>query len=135
MAAIDDLKAWFEHDIRFATWDENVKVDDSNPNKIDVRLYTETNEYQFTILTEGDDRGPYINIEAVVRARKPRAGQAASRVRRLLSAGLNRPNLQTWRRILGGIVGLELVRVQHAGGAVPGKDPDQDKVSGQAAAC
>lgn len=31
MAFIDDLKGWFKHDIRFATWEQNVKVDDFPP--------------------------------------------------------------------------------------------------------
>jgi len=127
MAFIDDLKGWFEHDVRFATWDENVKVDDSHPSKIDVRFYTDTNEYQVLITSEGDEHHPYVDIEATVRARKPRAGQAAPRTRRLLPVGRNQPNLRTWRRILGGIVGLELVRV-HRGAADNRDDLDRRDV-------
>jgi hypothetical protein len=129
MAAIDDLRAWFEHDIRSSTWDENVKVDDSDPSRVDIRFYTETNEYQLIIFTEGDERAPYVNIEGFVRARKPRAGQTSPRVRRLLRTGLNQPNQRTWRRILGTIVGLELVRVHRDRARVAAPDRRAEDVS------
>jgi hypothetical protein len=129
MAFIDDLRGWFEHDIRFATWDENVKVDDSDPNRISIQFYTDTNEYQLLVISEGNEHHPYVDIEATVRARKARAGQAAPRARRLLPAGRNPPNLRSWRRILGGIVGLELVRVHRGGAGTNPNDSDPDGVA------
>ncbi len=109
MAVIDELKALFERDVRFATWDENVKVDDSDPNNIDVRFYTDTNEYMLTIsiLADGDH-----NLDLSVRPRKARAGQAPGKARRILPAAHHRLDARTWRRMIGNIVGLELVRVQ-----------------------
>ena len=111
MAVIDDLKALFERDIRFATWEENVKVDESDPNNIDVRFYTDVNEYVLIIsLLENDKH----SLDISVRARKPRAGQSEVRARRVLSATHDQLDMRTWRRLVGGIVGLELVRVQRA---------------------
>ncbi len=109
MAVIDELKALFERDVRFATWDENVKVDESDPNNIDVRLYTDTNEYMLAIaiLADGDH-----NLDLSVRPRKPRAGQAAAKPRRILPVAHHRLDARTWRRMIGNIVGLELVRIQ-----------------------
>jgi hypothetical protein len=116
MAILDDLKTWFERDIRFATWGENVKVVELEPDKFEVFFYTDTNEYRLTLVTEGDDPP---RLDATVRSRKPRAGQTASRVRSLLPARPGQSNERIWRRILGAIVGLELVRVhrQEAGEA------------------
>ena len=108
MAELDDLKAWFERDIRSATWAENVKVDESQPDKIEVSFYTDTNEYRLAFVTEGD-KAP--RLDATVRSRKPRAGQTTSRVRPLVAVRPDQSNERIWRRILGAIVGLELVRV------------------------
>ena len=110
MALTDQLKAWFERDVRFATWDENVKVDDSDPNSIDVRFYTDNNEYILAVSAAEDGGEPYIDV--TVNARKPRAGQTAVRTRRILPAGRGRLDAGTWRRLIGSVVGLELVRVQ-----------------------
>lgn len=109
MAVIDELKALFERDVRFATWDENVKVDESDPNNIDVRFYSDTNEYMLTIsiLADGDH-----TLDLSVRPRKARAGQAPGKSRRILPAAHHRLDARTWRRMIGNIVGLELVRVQ-----------------------
>jgi hypothetical protein len=109
MASIDRLRAWFERDLRFATWDENVLVNDPRSGKIEIRLYTDTNEYTLVLVDKGDDTS---SIDATVRSRKPRAGQQTARVRHLFAEGRYLLNEQTWRRILGCIVGLELVRVQ-----------------------
>jgi hypothetical protein len=111
MAAIDELKSWFARDLKFATWDENVKVDDSDPNKIEIRFYTDTNEYLLTILPQGADPP---HIDATAKSRKPRAGQIAPRLRRLLPVGRTPLSARAWRRIVGGIVGLELVRVHRS---------------------
>jgi hypothetical protein len=126
MASIDDLRAWFERDLRFATWDENVKVDDSDPNHVDVRFYTDTNEYTVTIFTESDGQ---TYLDAAVKSRKARAGQTTARVRRLLPVRQSRLNERVWRRVLGGIIGLELVRVHH-GAAVA--QPDEGDEPGPA---
>jgi hypothetical protein len=119
MASIDELKSWFERDLKFATWDENVSVDESDPKKFEVKFYTETNEYSLAVLPQGDD-SPH--IDATVKSRKPRAGQASPRVRRLLPVGRTPLNERAWRRILGAIVGLELVRVHRSD---PAERPDQ----------
>ena len=105
MAAIDDLKEWFEFDLRGASWDRNVKVDDSDPANIDVRFYTDVNEYHLAI-TEDDD-GAF--IDAWVTSRKPRAGQPEARSRHLSRTPLNQ---RTWRRLVNSIVSTELVRIQ-----------------------
>jgi hypothetical protein len=109
MASIEQLKAWFERDLRFATWGENAFVENLDPNKVEIRLYTDTNEYTLTLVTESADDSPL--IDATVRSRKPRAGETALRMRRLLAPGRNHLTERVWRRVLGSIVGLELVRV------------------------
>jgi hypothetical protein len=116
MAILEDLRTWFERDIRFATWGENVKVVESQPDNFEVLFYTDTNEYRLTLVTEGDDPP---RLDATVRSRKPRAGLTTSRVRPLFPARPGQSNERIWRRILGAIVGLELVRVhrQEAGEA------------------
>ena len=119
MAVIDELKALFERDVRFATWDENVKVDDSDPNNTDVRFYTDTNEYLLTIsiFADGDH-----NLDLSVKPRKARAGQVAGKPRRILPAAHQRLDARTWRRMIGTIVGLELVRVQKRDPADPASE-------------
>lgn len=107
MAVIDDLRSWFERDLRFASWDENVKTDIHQADKLDIRFYTETNEYLLAISVSGPDG---LEVEATAKPRKARAGQDTTSVRPLLAS--RRPlNEATWRRILARIVGLELVRV------------------------
>jgi hypothetical protein len=128
MASIDQLKAWFERDLRFATWDENIVVDHSDPNKVEIRFYTDTNEYALTLVTGGEDDSPL--IDAVVRSRKARAGQTALRTRRLLAAGRNHLTERVWRRLLGSIVGLELVRVQRREAAETADEPYEEPVTG-----
>ena len=108
MASIDDLEAWFERDIKFATWAESVRIDEADPGKLEIRLYTDTNEYLLTV-TRQDEELP--RIDCVVRARKARAGLPNPRVRALLRGPNLRLNERVWRRILGAIVGMELVRV------------------------
>lgn len=124
MASTDELKSWFERDLKFAAWDENVKVDDSNPNRTEISFYTDTNEYLLTILSQGDDRP---HIDATVKSRKPRAGQTAARLRRLLPASRTPLSERAWRRILGSIVGLELVRVHRSEAVeVPGEHGEEN---------
>jgi hypothetical protein len=108
MAAIDDLKTWFDRDIKFATWAENVRVDDSDPGQLEVRFYTDTNEYVLTITPLETET---FRVECVARARKPRAGLSAPRTRPLLRGPRHRLNERVWHRILAAIVGMELVRV------------------------
>ncbi len=119
MAIIDDLKSWFERDIRGATWDDNVKVDDSDPEKIDVRFYTDTNEYILTIFPNGED---VPLVDSLVRPRKARAGLNVVPERNLLAGGQIRLTEGAWRRILFRIVGLELVRIHAA--PQPAKAPN-----------
>ncbi|HXU21611.1 MAG TPA: hypothetical protein VN788_13590 [Verrucomicrobiae bacterium] len=108
MAAVDQLKLLFDRDLKFARWEENAKIESSDPNNVDVRLFTETNEYQF-VIENGGTGVPQVTV--TVRPRKPRAGQRETRKRHLLT--LPQPlNEITWRRVLARIVGLELVRVQ-----------------------
>jgi hypothetical protein len=109
MASIEDLKSWFERDIKFATWEDNVQVDASDPSRTVIRFYTDTNEYSL-IITPRDD-GELPRVDCAVRARKARAGLANPRVRQLWRNRPHRLNERTWRRVLGAIVGLELVRV------------------------
>jgi hypothetical protein len=108
MASIDQLKAWFERDLRFATWDENVLVEHTGTGATEIRLYTDTNEYALILV---DDGAGALLADAMVRSRKPRAGLQDARMRRLLAEGRHQLNERVWRRILGCIVGLELVRV------------------------
>ena len=110
MALIDDVKTLFENDVKFADWEENVKIDDSNPNKVEVRFYTDSNEYVLTVSTAEDNQEPI--IDAIVNARKPRAGEETGRSRRIWPAGQRRLNTRTWHRLVASIFGLELVRVQ-----------------------
>jgi hypothetical protein len=130
MAVIDELKALFERDVRFATWDENVKVDESDPNNIDVRFYTDTNEYMLTIsiLADGDH-----NLDLSVRPRKARAGQAPGKPRRILPTAHHRLDARTWRRMIGNIVGLELVRVQKRDPMDPANETQKEPLAGAAA--
>ncbi len=122
MAAIDVLKGLFERDLKHAAWGRDVKVDDSDPKRIDVRFYTETNEYSLVLVPETEDR---ILIEATVRSRKARAGEATQKSRRLLRGNSIRLSDRVWRRFLGGIVGLELVRVHRRGKAEETDEPDE----------
>jgi hypothetical protein len=109
MAAVDLLKGCFERDLKFATWDANVRVDDDDPNRIDVRFYTDTNEYTLVLTPAGGDEA---FVDAVVTSRKARAGQSVARRRRLLLPGRTRLTERFWRGLLATVVGLELVRVQ-----------------------
>ena len=109
MAGIDDLREWFEHDLRAANWERNIAVDDSNPANIDVRFYTDVNEYKLTITEDSD--GAF--IEATITARKARAGQSEARSRHIpLSVGRTPLNQRAWRRLLNAVVANELVRIQ-----------------------
>jgi hypothetical protein len=110
MAVIEELKALFERDIRFATWDDNVQVDSPDSNSTNVRFYTDNNEYILTFSVVPPEEEPYLSV--TVRARKPRAGQAVARARAVLPPGHDRLNARTWRRLIGIILGLELVRIQ-----------------------
>jgi hypothetical protein len=110
MAAIDDLHNWFEADLKLANWDQNVKISESDPNVIDVRFYTDVNEYVLTITEESD--GPF--IDAFVKSRKARAGQDVARARHIpLSMGRAPFTQRIWRKLLNSIVAIEFVRVQH----------------------
>jgi hypothetical protein len=130
MAAIDLLKGWFERDLKFATWDANVHVDDRDPNKTDVHFYTDTNEYTLTLIPAGDDQA---FVDATVTSRKARAGQSVARRRRLLPPGRTRLSERLWRSLLAMVVGLELVRVQRRAG--PGdSDETEEHVSGHVGA-
>lgn len=128
MASIDELRNWFERDLRFASWDENVDVDAADVTRTEVRFFTDTNEYTLTIHAEGDGEPAF---DATVRPRKPRAGQTAVRSRRLLPAGRVRLNERTWRRILAGIVGLELVRVHRRQAADAAAEPGAEEAVGR----
>ena len=112
MASNDNLKTWFERDIKFATWSESVQVDESDPGKTVIRFYTDTNEYQLTLTPQENEAAP--RFECAVRARKARAGLAAPRVRHLWRGRPHRLNERMWRRFLGAVVGLELVRVHRS---------------------
>jgi hypothetical protein len=108
MASIEDLKTWFERDLKFAKWDENVQVETSDEKKICIKFYTDVNEYSLTAELRDDGN---VYLSGTASSRKPRAGMTASRVRRLLPAPPKPLNARIWRRLLGAIVGLELVRV------------------------
>ncbi len=110
MATIEDLKGWFARDIKFAEWDENVELDESDPNSAVIRFYTATNEYALKIVPR-EEGIPRLNC--TVRSRKPRAGMPAASPRPLMRNPQfpNRLNERTWKRLLGAIVGFELVRV------------------------
>ena len=113
MATVEELKGWFERDLKSASWDENVEFDDSDPNNVTIRLYTQTNEYALRVVPR-EEGIPRLNC--TVRSRKPRAGLPAAQPRQLLRNPQfpNRLNERTWRRLLGAIVGFELVRVHRA---------------------
>ncbi|HEV2300805.1 MAG TPA: hypothetical protein VGR91_04475 [Stellaceae bacterium] len=125
MATIEDLKGWFERDLKSASWDENVEFDDSDPNDVTIRLYTQTNEYTLRVVPR-EEGIPRLNC--TVRSRKPRAGLPAAPPRQLLRNPQfpNRLNERTWRRLLGAIIGFELVRVH--------RPEKAEKVKGRAAA-
>jgi len=110
MALADELRVWFERDIRFASWDENVLVREFGAERAEVRFYTDTNEYLFTITVVESDQDPVFDAE--VTPRKTRAGQETSRSRSLLPPGKYRLDGRTWRRVMGMILGLEIVRIQ-----------------------
>jgi len=120
MATVEELKGWFERDLKSASWDENVEFDDSDPNNVTIRLYTQTNEYTLKVVPR-DEGIPRLNC--TVRSRKPRAGLPAAAARPLLRNPQlpNRLNERTWRRLLGAIVGFELVRVHRPETAQKGK--------------
>jgi hypothetical protein len=120
MATIDDLKGWFERDLKSAGWDENVEFDDSDPNNVTIRLYTQTNEYTLKVVPR-EEGIPRLNC--TVRSRKARAGLPPATPRQLLRNPQfpNRLNERTWRRLLGAIVGFELVRVHREGKAEKAK--------------
>ncbi len=108
MASIDDLETWFERDIKFATWAENVRIDEADPGKLEIRLYTDTNEYLLTVTPTG--RG--IASHRLRGTGKEGESRAAEPAGASVAAGPNlRLNERVWRRILGAIVGMELVRV------------------------
>jgi len=131
MAAIDDLKEWFELDLRAASWDRNVTVDDSDPANIDIRFYTDVNEYQLTITEDHD--GAFIEATAI--SRKARAGQSEARSRHLpLSVGRTPFNQRAWRRLLNAVVTNELVRIQRQDMPEKAEEPEQHRPARAAAA-
>ena len=109
MATIDDLKAWFERDIRFATWDENVQTESGDGKRINLKFYTDINEYAISIEVQEDGNA---QISGTAKSRKARPGLAESRVRQLVRKPAKPLTPGVWRRLLGAIVGLELVRVR-----------------------
>lgn len=131
MAFLDELRIWFERDLRAASWDENVRIDDADPDRVELRFYTDTNEYTLTITAEGDEV-PF--VDATVSPRKARAGQDRRRTRRLLAPGRNRLNERAWRRLLGGIVGHELVRVHRRGATEAADEAEENPISPAAVA-
>ncbi len=115
MASIKDLKAWFDRDLKFAKWDESILVENSKEEEIAVRFYTNVNEYMLEAQQREDG---HVYVSGTARSRKPRAGMTTSRVRQLLPTP--RPlNAHVWRRILGAILGLELVRLHRKEAAQP----------------
>jgi hypothetical protein len=120
MATIDDLKEWFERDVKFATWEENVRVEASAAETV-VRLYTDINEYVLTISPQGEGA----LLDCAVRSRKARAGLAEPRFRPLWNGQRRQLAEWSWRRLLGAIVGLELVRVHRPAAAERGGERAQ----------
>src|SRR5262245_52932502 len=131
MATIDDLKTWFERDIKFATWEENVQVENSDPAKLELRLYTDTNEYLITITPQEED-SPRIDCSA--KSRKSRPGINSPRVRQVLGGRPRRLNERVWRRILGAIVGVELVRVHRPDATEKGSPETEERTEDEAVA-
>lgn len=108
MALLDDLKTRFERDVKGATWIENVHLaDGSDPGTVEVRLFTNTNQYLLTFSSQEGE----LRVDCQMQARKARAGLPSPRLRRLLPGRTHRFNEKTWRQILAAIVGMELVRV------------------------
>lgn len=130
MAAVDLLKGWFERDLKFATWDANVRIDDDDPNRIDVHFYTDINEYTLTLTPVGGDQA---FVDATVTSRKARAGESMARRRRLLPPGRTRLSERLWRTLLSMIVGLELVRVQRRAAPADADEPEE-QISGHVGA-
>lgn len=125
MATIEDLREWFARDLKFADWNENVEVDESDPDSITVRFYTSTNEYTLKIIPR-EEGIPRLNC--FVRPRKARAGLPPAAARRLLrnAQSPNRLNEKTWRRLVAAIVGYELVRVHRGGKAAKPQGPEEE---------
>ena len=126
MATIEELKGWFERDIKSASWDENVEFDESDPGNLTIRIYTQTNEYTLRVVAREEG---IARLNCTVRSRKPRAGMPAAAPRQLLRNPQfpNRLNERTWRRLLGAIVGFELVRVHRPETAAKGKGKGKGK--------
>ncbi len=75
-------------------------------NVIHLRLFTDTNEYKIIAIPKDKDYEGYLGC--IASSRKPRAGETWTR-------GNDLPDgyfcYETWVRILGGIVGYELVKI------------------------
>jgi hypothetical protein len=128
MASIDDLKAWFQRDLRFATWSENVQVNDATEKKLSIKFYTDVNEYMVNAELRDDGN---VYIIGLAKSRKPRAGHAVSRVRHLLPEPAKELNPRIWRRLLGAVVGLELVRVHRRDAPDQEAEPAPEAASAQ----
>jgi hypothetical protein len=75
-----------------------------------IRLYTETNCYAIVAKDRGDPVGELKNayLGCIASTRKPRAGEDWTRGNDLPDGPFSE---ETWRKILGAIVGYELVKV------------------------
>jgi hypothetical protein len=121
MAVIDGLKTWFERDVKFATWAENVRVHETDAGAAEIHLYTDTNEYVLTVTLQ-DEEEP--RVACTVQPRKARAGLSSTRARQLLRGQNRRLSERVWHRVLASIVGMELVRVHRP-------EPEAAEVSGE----
>lgn len=81
-----------------------------------LAIYTDRNRYSLTIV-EATEEQPEGYLGCVASSRKPRAGEDWHRGNDLPDGPLNH---DTWTRILAGILGYELVRVQNDGMAETG---------------
>jgi len=114
MVSVNDVQKWFE-ELRYANWKDNVDVkeDSANgclgqPSKFSLRfnVYTDNNKYRISAQYDASKNLSYLGC--IAESRKPRAGEENCRGNDLPDGKLNK---ETWNRILGAIVGYELVKV------------------------
>jgi len=114
MADVKDLMKWFDRDVRYARWGENVEVvenwtrgeGDHEEYYFSIRLYTDINSYRISACTGPQPGRTYLGC--IASSRKPRAGEDWNRGNDLLDGPLTE---ETWHGILADIVGYELVKV------------------------
>jgi len=108
--ALTEFLSWFPPDFfnRAGCRARDLAYIDSRRNRIRFHLFTDINEYIFTVAPPDNDRVPAGHISCYVRSRKVRAGETSPRGRDFPTGGFDKATL--WELLLV-ILATECVKV------------------------